>query len=604
MRTLILISILLSSPFFWAQSKEYYTLEEVKLYGFLNNDISNTSELNDSIIALANESATDLLRKEQNIYFKEYGQGMLASISMRGTSASHTAVFWNGVPINSRLNGQTDFNNLYLKSFDRIHIKKGGGSSLLGSAAIGGSINLSTPQEYNKGFSARVSSQIGSYDSFLNEVSVVNSTDSSITSSGIETYFSENDYTYPGLKQKNENGQIETYNLFFSHRSKLNESQHLYINSLFNISDKNNSGTLYAPSTANLKNNISNIMLGWFMKRQNLSLELKTAGIREHYNYLTNKDDLNSSLQNKSDVLFQQLDFTYTLNMKHRILLGGSYEYTHGYGESIFDKAYHKTAFYLLYAHTGTNVIQYNIGIRKESTTAFEIPWVFSLETKYRVSDKWNLKASLSNNFRIPTINDLYWKQGGNPDLKAEHTYNADFGIQYKISKHSFNLNTFLIEGKDVIQWQPTVQQIWRPFNVKEFQSMGIEWQDDHLFNIGSIRVNWRNQYTYTRAIDKFTGNIAIYVPQHYFHMDFGLTYGTLKWGIQQAYSGKVFYTTDESAYNEAYNLTNTYLNKRIYQGKFQVCFQVNNLLNKYYEIIASRPMPNRNYQLKLTLNF
>lgn len=601
MRTLILIFILLFSTIFWAQSEEYHTLDEVKLYGFLNKDISNASELNDSVIALSNENATDLLRKEQNIYFKEYGKGMTASVSIRGTVASQTAVYWNGVPINSRLNGQTDFNNLYLKSFDKIQIKKGGGSTLLGSGAIGGAINLSSPQKFNRGFSAKISSQFGSYDSFLNEVSINNSTEKTLTSAGIETYVSENDYTYPGLDQKNENGQIKTYNLFFSHRSKLNDNQHLYINSLFNISDKNNSGTLYAPSVANLKNNTSNLMMGWYLKHQDISLELKMAGIRENYNYLTNKDDLNSAQQNKSDVLFQQLDITYALNDKHQLLLGGSYEYTHGYGENIFDKAYHKTAFYLLYAHTDTKAIQYNIGVRKESTAAFEIPWVFSLETKYNVTENWNINASLSNNYRIPTLNDLYWKQGGNPDLKAEHTYNADLGFQYKIPQHTFNLNTFLIEGKDVIQWQATAQQIWSPFNVKKFQSLGLEWRDDHLFNIGSFKVNWCNQYTYTKAIDKATGDRSIYVPQHFVHSNLNLKYHTFNWGVLHAFTGKVFYTTDESAYNEPYHLTSTYLSKSFYNHKFQIHFQVNNLLNQYYEIIASRPMPNRNYQIRLT---
>src|SRR5688572_15081807 len=46
-------------------------------------------------------SLGDLLQEKSPVFVRQYGAGMLASPSFRGTSAGHTAVFWNGLPINS-----------------------------------------------------------------------------------------------------------------------------------------------------------------------------------------------------------------------------------------------------------------------------------------------------------------------------------------------------------------------------------------------------------------------------------------------------------------------------------------------------------------------
>ena len=83
----------------------------------------------------------ELLEKQSNLYFKQNGYGMVSSISLRGTTASQTGVFWNGIAINSALNGQTEFNTIQGNSFNAIEIRRGGGSVLLGNGALGGAVN-------------------------------------------------------------------------------------------------------------------------------------------------------------------------------------------------------------------------------------------------------------------------------------------------------------------------------------------------------------------------------------------------------------------------------------------------------------------------------
>ena len=128
----------------FAQNDDVERLDEILLFGRFSPIFQNgfsTQIISDSILVADQKTLTDVLRDEANFYFKEYGRGMVSAVALRGTTASQTAVYWNGIPINSSLNGQTEFNTLNTQSVDKIEIKKVGGSVLLGSGAVGGAGN-------------------------------------------------------------------------------------------------------------------------------------------------------------------------------------------------------------------------------------------------------------------------------------------------------------------------------------------------------------------------------------------------------------------------------------------------------------------------------
>ncbi|NCB98383.1 MAG: hypothetical protein EOM36_08500, partial [Bacteroidia bacterium] len=54
-------------------------------------------------------SLSDFIRQESAAYIKEFGKGMNAYISVRGSSSSHTTVAWNGMNLAVPTMGQTDF---------------------------------------------------------------------------------------------------------------------------------------------------------------------------------------------------------------------------------------------------------------------------------------------------------------------------------------------------------------------------------------------------------------------------------------------------------------------------------------------------------------
>ncbi|MEE2801240.1 MAG: Plug domain-containing protein, partial [Bacteroidota bacterium] len=123
-----------------------------------------TTTLTDSISKRQSALLTDLLRFNSTIFFKENSRGGVSSPSFRGTTAQQTAVIWNGININSQLNGQTDFNTLNTRNFEEITVRYGGGSVIYGSGAIGGTIHLNDKIEFKNQFSNELFGNIGSFN--------------------------------------------------------------------------------------------------------------------------------------------------------------------------------------------------------------------------------------------------------------------------------------------------------------------------------------------------------------------------------------------------------------------------------------------------------
>ena len=80
----------------FSQESIVNSIEEVEIYSRFSSNYhvgNSVSFLNDSILKMNNGSLAQILAKHANLYFKENGAGMLASVSLRGSGASHTAVY-------------------------------------------------------------------------------------------------------------------------------------------------------------------------------------------------------------------------------------------------------------------------------------------------------------------------------------------------------------------------------------------------------------------------------------------------------------------------------------------------------------------------------
>ncbi len=145
LKKLFRFCLLMMCQFILAQNDSITSLKEV-IVSDANLKKYSTSQsvlkLNDSVINKNEALLTDLLNFNSTIYFKEYGRGMLSTVAFRGTTSSQTAVIWNGININSQMNGSTDFNTISSSDYNSVSVKAGGGSVIYGSGAVGGTVHL------------------------------------------------------------------------------------------------------------------------------------------------------------------------------------------------------------------------------------------------------------------------------------------------------------------------------------------------------------------------------------------------------------------------------------------------------------------------------
>jgi len=109
-------------------------------------DVDSANLAKNSYVSLA-----DFLQFNSPISFKSYGAGQLTSISMRGTSANHTALLRNGININFPSLGLTDFSTVPVAAFDQMTIQYGSAASCVGTDAVGGSIQLRSTFQFWQG---------------------------------------------------------------------------------------------------------------------------------------------------------------------------------------------------------------------------------------------------------------------------------------------------------------------------------------------------------------------------------------------------------------------------------------------------------------------
>ena len=93
----------------------------------------------------------------------------------------------------------------------------------------------------------------------------------------------------------------------------------------------------------------------------------------------------------------------------------------------------------------------------------------------------FKLRAHWGTAFRAPTISDRYWPKSGVPDLKPEHGMTAQVGFDWQIPKLTLNATGFYRATSDLISWQPDTGGLWRPANIDSSRHLGAELMLDVL---------------------------------------------------------------------------------------------------------------------------
>ncbi|WP_455169904.1 TonB-dependent receptor plug domain-containing protein [Aegicerativicinus sediminis] len=562
----------------------------------------NIINLSDSLNAKRTNSATTYLRFVSPIHFRENGFGMVSSPSFRGTLASHTLVLWNGIPINSQFNGQVDFNTLNLGFYNNIDIRPGGGSLLYGSGGLGGTIHLNQSFLKKNGLETTLISSYGSFNTFRTNASISNRIDNLAYTFNFSHNYSDNDFDIEQFQRNNLNGKYQNYSLNFNATYSFSKSSKV---ELFNeFYDSNRYLSIIRPSETPGKYSDKNFksLIQWRLDSDKTAHYVKGSYIREQYKYYQNRLNENFTF-GKSDTYFGSYESEIWLPKRMKLKPLISFQNVVGDGTDINSKNFQNAVTALEFKHR-LNRIVYELGGRFQWHSVYKGQLLGQFGLEWSAIDNYTLKFSSSKNFRAPTLNDLYWTNSGNLQLKPEDAYQFEITNQYIKGKFKLQFTGFYNDISNLIQWVPRESGLWSPLNVGQAETYGLELNLFYEKDFGDFRFGFNSLNSHTISRDKQLNKFLVYTPRWQSNNNVQLVFKKLSANLQLHLTDKVYTTTDNSNWLNGYTIANCML-EYAFGKKQEIAVGVNiqNIFNQQYQTIELRPMPGRYYQTVIQIN-
>lgn len=568
---------------------------------------------------------SDLLSWNTPVIFKNYGPGQLATVAFRGTSANHTAVLWNGLNINLPTLGQTDFSTIPVAGFDQLSVQYGSSASVAGTDAVGGSILLgsSKPQA---GLQVMIGRQ---QESFRN--SQTQATIRYGTHLHRNWNFSGKTAAYDGSMNNRyrhpvRNGEIinpsATFqksfvqDLFFT-KNKHELSAHAWLtdNKLTNNPDN--------PAGRQMTNIKSyRTMLCYRFE----SWTVRTSWIRDIVDYAVGDySKLDHAVTDRYGIRGERT-FEWKIGKSGSTIqmqTGG--EFTHyktqveNYLRPVITE--NRSDFFVLTRWQATSGLLISANLRQAFVTGYDPPFTPSLGIEYRLTQNLpytiKLRGSVGRSYRVPTLNERYWKELGNPDIKPESGFNKELGaeaVYFRNKIHSFTTSLTAYHNR-IDHWT-----YWNPannFRVENLQlvaARGVELQSGWKANFSYWKFGSAVHYAFTKTtqekiFDAYTADIIgkqlPHIPLHTGNVTLFMQYKSLRLTNQLQIISKRYTTADHSQSSPAYLLENLVVETNIHGPHFGAVLQgrINNLTNTFYPTINGNPMPGRSFALSLLLS-
>ncbi len=102
----------------------------------------------------------------------------------------------------------------------------------------------------------------------------------------------------------------------------------------------------------------------------------------------------------------------------------------------------------------------------------------YALNLWYAFNSEWSLSSQTGTSFRYPTFEELYTQQGfqvGNPNLSPEHSLGSDFGIQWQRERTQLRLTYFEYRTRDLIDSLLVSGFQYKPINFRSTRTRGVE---------------------------------------------------------------------------------------------------------------------------------
>lgn len=467
--------------------------------------------------------------------------GTNQTVSFRGSSAGNVLILLDGIPINdpSVITNYFDLNFIAIDQLERIEILKGGQSTLYGSDAVAGVINLISKKSGQKSMQVNGTFTAGNYNTMRQSLGM-NGRSKKINYSlnythtnadGFSTAYDSSHaaaFEKDGFNQHNLNGRIGIY---------LTQKTSLNLTGMYSKYITDLDATAFTDEKDYTATN-DNRQIGIGLQHQFKNGEL-------HFNFHLNKAErayLNDSSYKSSPYLdysksnytgrthFTELYSNWAIS-KWEFLVGVDYRHHQT------DQWYWSKGQFGPYAPPGLTAnmnqlssyataifsaknLTIEAGSRLNTHSEYGTNITFTLNPSFIVGKKYKLFGNLYSAYKTPTLYQLFDADAGNANLRPENGIIAEIGASlYQSKKWQARLVGFFRNTKDAILYtvDPTTYQS-QYMNAAKQINYGAEWEASYTDRM--IKITCSYTYTSGKTVTGFDGTgVPISKDTSYFNL-------------------------------------------------------------------------------------
>ncbi|MBR5892671.1 MAG: TonB-dependent receptor [Bacteroidaceae bacterium] len=587
--------------------------------------------------------AGDAMKYMSGVTVKDYGgAGGLKTVSIRGMGAQHTAVFYDGVAVGDCQSGQVDLGRFSTENLGALQFVIGQGDDIYTSArmfASAGCVSLET--RLPEGNYMRATVRAASFDTYKASLLAGHSYSNGLKSSLFADYTnSAGDYGYTidnvrgDIGGRRVNADIEALraeaNLQWS-----SGYAHTVRAKLYGYGSRRGvPGAVIVDNPLSSERLLSRNFFGQIHYEYVASGSVRMkAALKQNYTFDRNRQPAASVTHEYSQY---ETDASYTVKWQP------ADNFSFVFAEELFYNTLHTSN-----RHNAMSSVPERLTVLSAAAARYCQGWLcatasllhsyaeewtskgevapsrsrFSPSLTLSVQPAgcgWLLRASYKDIFRLPTFNDLYYRESGNYKLRPEKSRMLNAGVAYAgsaggwLTSLRFSLDGYCGRVEDKIVAVPGIF-VWKMSNVDDVSLTGADANLSADVEFGkAARLTLAAAYSYMRAVDDGKGSPTkghqiIYTPLHSGSLSAALHTAVADFGYSLLWSGERYRLAQNipstrvgGYYDHSFNVSR---NWNISSAVLTARIEAMNILDRNYEIIRYYPMPGRNYRLSLTLN-
>ncbi len=545
---------------------------------------------------------TDLLRTESNIYFRDFGPGSSSTISMFGSKSNEVALVWNGIKVANPMLGVNDYSMISPADMTSLRVARVGSSTAYGSGSGAGAILLDQGIG-ESAYPVSLSAGWSSINQLTGAIDYTRSEGKWKSRTSVSGQISKNNYSYTNLAgDQDKLPHARSHFLNASHHSEFHvASNQSWTMSIWTRKHYREIPPLLTESRSEADQADafvrSVVQYHYLQPRHRLHIKAYYGFQNQHYqNPLIS---LNAHHRFRNGQL--RMDNEWQPVPKIYVKYGLQNNYFSSLSDNYRNHEMQNRISTYAQAHYELNILPLEVILlgQPEWVSGQKTGWTTEMKIRYQhaLFGRWSIFAN--KNIVWPTLNDLYWVPGGNPDLLPEHNRMGGLSWKKDWPENLQSSTTFYYrEANNWIQWLPGDLGFWSPVNAHKGRSFGMNVELQKDFN---KHVSTKGGYQFVRTFvldERAAHHQAIYTPRHMWSIH-GSYHINTQWEVRLygEFTSTRYVTKDHSVLLKPYFLGHAVLNYNVRNLPWTIGLQVRNLFDTDYQGIKNRPMPGRQFE-------